>query len=367
MYNKRIIISENERNNILSLYNGNVSKRDYIFELCSSIDGRYFILKDEVFDNKSKNSLGNLWESIDIFKTIFKNVKIENPEYQTIKESILSIPLLESENNLKHIKKFLLEWSFLDKSWLNEEINNDSFTNKIFQSWENLKRYGIEIPQNNWKEILTQLFKGVKFVIRTLKNALYSDAGMLVDAILVATGIGKGVQMFAWGLVVALDIYQLSSNDYGQEEASDPYWAKILGLGFDILALASTGALAKPFIKIVQYLKKLKIEQAITYIRQNQKISNIIQTILSKLDTVPSYLNKIKTTIANKSPKITQFINDAIAKYSQIVEKIKTTLNGLIGEQNTDNILKGSKKVALNYVSDKIEMGLRDRLNTSTK
>jgi len=360
MYNKRIIISENEKNNILSLYGYNTHKRDYIFELCTSIDGRYFILKDEVFDNKTKTDLGNLWESIDIFKTIFKNVKIENPEYQTIKESILSIPLLESENNLKHIKNFLLEWSFWDDTWLGSNITKDVKSTKdaFVQGWEGLKKFGVNIGQNDWKDILTQLMRGVKFIVRSLKNALYSNTGMIVDGILVATGIGKGAQMVAWGLVVALDIYQLATNDYPEEEASDAWWIKVSSLCIDLLGLTTTGAFAKSLKKLIEPLKRLNIIEASNYISKTPKLKNIFTSISSKLRTIPSLLNKIKTVLANKFPKGVNFIDDAITKFNEIFGSLDTTLNKLLGKK-TNKIKTGLKSgVATAGVNYGIEKGV---------
>jgi hypothetical protein len=89
------------------------NKRNYIFELCTTVDGRYFILQDDVFDIKEQRSLGNLWDSIDIFKTIFNNISLENnKEYQNIKENILKLPIFEEKQNLHGLRNILLEWNF---------------------------------------------------------------------------------------------------------------------------------------------------------------------------------------------------------------------------------------------------------------
>ena len=75
---KRDILSESEVNRIRGLYGIGPVRKQYVFEACITIDEKYFIMNDEVFDLQEKTLLGNLWESMDIFKTIFQNVKIVN-------------------------------------------------------------------------------------------------------------------------------------------------------------------------------------------------------------------------------------------------------------------------------------------------
>ena len=93
--------------------------------------------------------------------------------------------------------------------------------------------------------MLKLLFHGVKFVIRKLKQALYTNVGMVVDAILVATGIGKAAPFVVWALIVALDIYEMSSGDYSPEKKEMTKLQLFIDLGVDILSMVFTGAVGK--------------------------------------------------------------------------------------------------------------------------
>ena len=243
----RHIITENERNRIRNLYSLNQGKRTYIFEACLSVNQRYFILQDEVFDIQEQKTLGNIWSSIEVFKTIFKNVNIENQEYRGLQESISSLPILEGISDLYSIRNILLEWNFFDDTWLGEKLKvaGHSIKDVTTQSLEGIKKLGVEIGKGEWSEILSLLSKGVLWILRKLKSAMYSTLGMIVDAILVATGIGKTIQWIPWALITALDVYQFLNNDWVGEEANQPTWLKLLFLGFDVLGLVTSGAVAK--------------------------------------------------------------------------------------------------------------------------
>ena len=99
-------------------------KRNYVFEAHLTVDERYFVLHDEVFDIKEQTKLGNLWESVDIFKTIFSNVQIDNPEYKEIQEGWLNLPVLENSDNLYELRDFLLEWNFFDDTWVGRKLSD---------------------------------------------------------------------------------------------------------------------------------------------------------------------------------------------------------------------------------------------------
>ena len=72
----RNILTESETNSIRKLYGLEPIRRDYVIEACISVDGRYLVVRDEVFDNIEQKIIGNIWESIDIFKTIFTIILI---------------------------------------------------------------------------------------------------------------------------------------------------------------------------------------------------------------------------------------------------------------------------------------------------
>jgi len=311
-------------------------KRNYIFAGSVTIDGRYLIICDNVYDNHQQKSIGNIWESIDIFKTIFQNVKLDNNEYNQIKEDIITLPILEGKSNLFELRDILLEFNFFDDTWVGREAKKTGQGIEEFalSSLEGLKQFGIAISQGDWTNILTMVSKGVRFILRGLKDALYSAVGMTVDAILVAVGIGKVAQIIPWALVTALDVYQLTSNDWPPEDANSPTWLKFLTLGFDILGLAATGVIAKSAKMMFEPLKSVKtIEQASMYISKNLKLKQLIQSMINGASKVPSMLSSAQKTIASKFPAGGEFLGSIMGKLGSVITSFVNTLKSLLGSK----------------------------------
>lgn len=77
---------------------------------------------------------------------------------------------------------------------------------------------------------------------KKIRQALYSPVGIIIDTILVVTGVGKIPQAAVWAIVVALDIYEFVTGDY--EDKDEPMILRILFFLIDILGLVSAGAAA---------------------------------------------------------------------------------------------------------------------------
>jgi hypothetical protein len=340
-YREKNIISESEKNDIRSMYGIPVYKRDFIFELCTTVDGRYFILRDEVFDIKEQKTLGNLWSSIDIFKNIFSNVSIQDTtgEFNQIKENILSLPLLEGKDNLYGLRDILLEWSFTQDTWLGRELasSGKAIKDTVTSGWEGLTKMGVAISKGEWSEIFNLLKSGVLFVLRKLKDAAYSSIGTIVDAILVATGIGKGFQMGAWGLITALDVYQISTNKWPSDDDRDQFW-KHMDLGFDLLGLVFAGVAAKGAKSIFKPLTGLSVKNMASKVARNPKMKSIITNILSATKSGGSRLKSVQSTISKKWPSGGKFINSILGSLENILKKLQTYLSQIISTSNLRNI-----------------------------
>jgi hypothetical protein len=374
VYQTRNILTESQKNDIRSMYGINPQKRDYIFELCTTVDGRYFILRDDVFDIQEQKSLGNLWGSIDVFKNIFQNVKIENEpqEYTQIKESILSLPILEGKENLYELRDILIEWSFWENTWLGNKLSDagKAIKDSVTAGWEGLKQFGVAISKGEWSQILSLLASGVKWVLRKLKEAMYSTIGMIVDAILIATGVGKTVQWIPWALVTALDVYQLATDDWPEEEKNDPFWLKCLTLGFDILGLVTAGAMAKSAKAAATPLKALSKSpgRVAQYLEKNPKLKGLIQSMIDGINKVPSFLSKAQATIASKWGAGGKYIADAIGWIRSITSKFVSSLSELIGKLSSKEagkatatntgMLYGFDKGAEKYIEYKTGMSM---------
>jgi hypothetical protein len=98
------------------------------------------------------------------------------------------------------IKQYLKEglWdNFTD--WVSDTAKSTVKGVKDFavDSWEGLKEFGVAISKGDWNEIVSLMGRGVKWLARKLRQAIYSPVGLIVDAILVATGVGATVKDFA--------------------------------------------------------------------------------------------------------------------------------------------------------------------------
>lgn len=349
----RNIITEEESSRIKSLYGLGHKNRNYIFELCTTVDGRYFILRDEVFDIQEQKLLGNLWSSIDIFKNIFSNVKVSDDtgEFKQIRESIISLPITESKKSLYELRDILLEWSFWEDTWLGEKLvdSGKAIQDTVTAGVEGLKQFGITISKGEWSEILNALAKGVKWVLRKLKDAMYSTLGMIVDSILVVSGVGKSFQWIPWALITALDVYQITTGDWPEEEKDDSLAMKFLILGFDILGLVTTGALAKSAKTSFEPIRTMKPSQISSFLQKNPKLKLIVQSIIDGMGKVPKFLSSARSSIASKFPAASKFLGEAISMFSRIMNSMKTSLEKMIGVGATKVATTGTKTGGLLY------------------
>lgn len=339
-----------ERHDQLVNYNGyaagmipkivNQPKRDYLFECHLTVDERYFILHDEVFDIQEQSKLGNLWDSVDIFKTIFKNVSIDNPEYRQIQEGWESLPILENGENLHALRDFLLEWSFFDDTWVGRKLKDagEGIKDFVTTSWDGIKKMGVAISKGDWSEILSLLGKGVLYVLRKLKQAAYSTLGIIVDAILIATGIGKTGQIVAWGLITALDVYQLMNNDYSAEDANNPMWYKILELGFDILGLVSAGVAAKGARGFFSPFKSLKPNQMAAKVAKSPRMKSFIKKIYEASKSGASKMKSIQKTVSSKWGAGGRFIGNIMGGLGKMIGKLQEWCGKILGRSNLKGV-----------------------------
>jgi len=348
-------LDESEKNRIRGLHNLN-KKRNYIFESCVSVDGRYIVLHDEVFDIHEQQTLGNLWDSIDVFKTIFNNISLQDDKnYQQIKESILNIPILENRQTLHELKNILLEWNFWEDTWIGSSLSSSvkSIQDAAAESYEGLKNFGVALSRGQWTEILTLLAKGVRFVFRKIKEALYSNTGMIIDGILVAMGITKVAQVIPWAIVIALDVYQIVFNDWPEEEKDLSMGMKLLMLGFDILGFVFSGGVALAAKTAFAPLKRMNPKQMQAYVSKKPSLLKLIKSMLSGLKKTPSGMATAKKTLSVKFPKGASFISTAMNYFTSIAQRFTRFLESLIGQKATSGIRGGAVAGGVAYGFEK--------------
>ena len=349
MKNNFLNINESEKDRIKNLYVLK-PKKDYVFECVLSTDNQFFILQDDVFDIKEQKYLGYIWESIDIFKQIFTSVNIDNDEYKQIQENWGNLPILENKSNLYELRDLILEFNFFNDTWLGRQTKQSSANVKdsISAGLEGLKDFGVSISRGEWSEILGLLKKGVVWVLRKLKNAAYSTLGAIVDSILIATGIGKGFQMATWGLITALDSYQILNNDWAENDNREPIW-KYLDLGFDLLGLVFAGVAAKGARAVFKPLSGLKTNQLAKHIQKNPKMKKIIQQIYTATKSGASKLKSLQTTLTKKWPNGSKFINMVLGGFEKLMSNLRAYCGQILSKSNLKVVKPTSKAQTLGY------------------
>ena len=195
---------------------------------------------------------------------------------------------------------------------------------------------------------------------------------MIVDGILIATGIGKGAQMVAWGLVTALDIYQFIFNDYATEqEANEPTWQKLLGIGLDAMGFVFAAAAAKTAKTVLAPVLEAGAEdtgKVTEIVAKNPEMKSVLQRMGEAIKSVPQKLASVQASLVKTFPKGAEFIGSILGKLSGAIKGlwsfiVKITGGvGKLGKGVRAGILGGGLTYALDP-ERKAEQSAKDAMN----
>jgi hypothetical protein len=300
---------------------------------------------------KDKKKLGDVWENFENLKLflshsfeVAKNVPLEIKE--SVKNSLSSLLITESFSDISKIKTIIktilinedegfLDWvgSGIKKTgeWAKEQGKDFvKGTKELFSGgWEMLKKAGISISQGEWMEVLNILKAGFLFIARKIRSLLYNPVGIILDAILIATGVGKGVQWIPWAIVVALDLYEVITGNY--EEKDMPTWMRWLMIGTDVLGLVLAGGVAASAKSIFQIFKGVKTEEQFVQIAiKNPNIVKWVEKIVGAFSKVPQLLGKAANYLKNTQlAKGSKFIQDILGRAEGVLKNGAETLSKL--------------------------------------
>lgn len=255
---KKIIITESDKKQIISKHLkecavdiDNVVVRDWL-----SPDEKYLIFLDELYDLKNKTKLGDIWKKPDnlilFLEHSFRVSKFKKTIKEHAQKTFGSILLTENTQDLSEIKPLIKEFLSEGKNAWN--YFTDFVANTAKSTYHGVKDFvadtakgaykmGGEVLKGNWSEVWNLMKQGVKWLARKIRQAIYSPVGIIIDTILIATGVGKVPQVVIWGIVVLLDIYEFVTGDY--EHKDEPMWLRIVFFLIDILGLVFAGLAAK--------------------------------------------------------------------------------------------------------------------------
>ena len=345
----KLLITESEKKNILSLYNNQIIDESVVFTDWLSPDEKYVIFLDELYDVENKTKLGNIWENFDNFKLFLKHSFDVSNLPKQIKEdfnkSFDKVLITENIQNIIEIKNDFKQlmteglWSSF-KNWAVE-------TGK--SSWEGFKEFGKsvykgtgdffnKISKGQWKEAFSIIGKGILYLARKIRSAMYHPIGMILDAVLIATGIGIGAQKVVWGIIVALDVYEIITGNY---ETQEPIWMRLLFLGVDILGFVFAGAAAKaakvPLEAAVGGLKTA--EQVAAAASKSSWLKSLLTKMKGALDSVPGMLKNTSNWLSKKLPSAAKFINGIFSGLGKIITQLSEFLTKVFS--STSKTAKG--------------------------
>lgn len=312
-----------------------------------SPDEKFVIFLDELYDLTNKTKIGNIWENFDHFKFFLKHsFEVSKNVPQHIKESVLNSLnnqlLIESKTNYSTLKPLFKQF-LTERTWAEwgaetakdfgkwayqkgkETVKGVSdFASTTFKGAQKLVG---NISRGEWDEVLNILGKGTLYVARRLRDAMYHPVGIILDGILVASGIGKSVQWIPWAIIVALDIYEITTGDV---ESPTELWQQFLFLGIDILGLVFAGGVAKATKALFGGAKTSA--QASEILARNPEIAT---QMIQATEKTPGLLAQAASFLSKKFPKGAEFINGILGYIGSFMTKLVDTVKSLIKPKST--------------------------------
>ena len=310
-----------------------------------SPDEKYFIFLDELYDLKNKTKIGNIWENFDRFKMFLKHsFEVGNNIPQNIRESVLNSLnnnlLLESKQNYSALKPLFRQF-LTERTWGEWALE----TGKDFGNWtyergkeaikgvsdfasttyENAKKLIGNISRGEWNEVLNLLKQGPLYVARRLRDAMYHPIGMILDIILVATGIGKLPQAVIWAIIVALDIYEISTGD---TEKETNIYMQFLMLGIDILGLVLSGGIAG--VARETFAGVRTIGELTGLISKNPVARNTLNQMTQSAAKTPSLLKSAAESLSRVFPMGESFIKSILSSVDFVLQRFLKTIGRIL-------------------------------------
>lgn len=342
----RNVITENEKNRILGLHGRLQLPESVVISDWLSPDEKYCIFFDDLIDIENKTKIGNIWENFEHFKFFLKHsFEVATNVPQEIKESALtlinSFLITESNQNMVGLKPYIKQ--LLNEDNIFTDLGNwavdtakgtvQGIKNFATTSIDGLKKLYTNIKDGDWKKALSLIGKGVLYVARSIRSALYNPIGLVLDAILVATGIGKGIQWIPWAIVVALDVYEFITGNYEDPNLSMGW--RLLFFGVDILGLVTAGIAAKGGRVLINGLIKrfgTSSEAIAKSVQSNKTLTGILENMLKSTSGASSLMQRASTHLQKNAPSIYNFLKGAFSAVGKFITKmvnfIKSFLKG---------------------------------------
>lgn len=323
-----------------------------------SPDEKYLIFLDELYDLKEGKNYGDIWENptnLIIFlehsyKTSNVGKTIKEHANKVLNNILLTEDVVDLTQFKSEIKQFIFEGnSMLDKvwnagkEWVGDVADKTVKGVKDFAntSWEGIKKFGGAVLRGDWQEIVNLLKKGVLYFARKIRQAVYSEVGLIIDTMLVVSGVGKVAQFVVWAIVVALDIYEFSTGNY---EHDDPMWMRVIFFVFDVMGMVIAGAAAKAGRAAAKAaLGGVRTtEEAAAIISKSPKLKTSLELGVNSLGGASEKMTAASTKLG--SGKIGTWFKGAISKMGSFFGYLGKTLGKLLAPKT---LAAGAKTTAV--------------------
>ena len=345
-YLKENVNLDNSKNN------DNVIITDWL-----SPDERYVIFLDELFDLNEKKSYGNIWEDVSNLVVFLEHTYRTSNLSETIKEHaantfskfLLTEGKLDLTQHKNVIKEMLINESMLGDVWQGAKDWGSDFVQSTKKGitdfgkdvWRGAKKIGGAVLRGDVQEIINLLKKGTLYLARKIRQAVYSEAGLIIDTILIVSGIGKVAQFIVWAIVVALDIYEFTTGNY--EHPDEPDWMRALFFGIDVLGMVTAGSAAIAARRVVKAATVgIKTSEEIAAkIAKSPKLKDVIETAATNLSGGANKMEQAGSKLG--SGKIGTWFKGILSKMGGFFKYLGETLAKLLSFKT----LKAGAKTAV--------------------
>ena len=320
---RKMIITESERNRIRGLYETKKSK-DFIFDFVLTENEKYVIIMDQVFvAGGNGNSIGSIWEHTYIFNEI-------------INESISKLETLNEEvkTNINNIVESI-EWK---KELVSEWINEKGVISEGL--WDSISNLASKVGETIFK-------KGVLPALRWVRRGLYTNVGIVIDVIV--SILAAKTNAIVWFVVVCLDIYEIAFGDFDPQDP-DRMQMPFFFLIADLIGCVFTGAAAFAMKKVAPSVAKLGLKKgAPTMVK-------MVETLAQKIPSLKGQLKGVADTLGKKlGPSSTGVISKILGSIDNILTKFAEFLSKLFSK---DGIKAAATGGAVLAVGKGVEVGL---------
>lgn len=352
---KKLIITEEEKNNIRKMYNLPTNK-DYVFDFVLTENKKYLIIMDQLFvDGGNGKSIGSIWENTNIFNEIL----LESLSKQNILTESNKSDIINSINNISWSKDIIKE------CLINKNIITENWWDDVKSGVSDL---GKKIGKTALNTVSAVWNQGILPFLRWIRRGLYTGVGIVIDV--VVSILAAKSNMVVWGIIVLLDIYEIASNNYDPQDP-DRKQMPFLLLIADLMGVVFSGAVATLFKKSSQTIAKQGIKNASpTIVKYLKILSKKIPSLSGGLKSTANLLSKkmgskstgfvsfVLKELDNILTKLVEFINKLLSKKGVKATSIGGIVYGtseLVGKASTNSKI-GEK------IGEKV-IGLNDKIN----